>query len=544
MSVSGDELVRKALMLLGEGRTHEGTECLRQATEIQPDLIEAWGHLSGVMMFAGRHEEALHCLEQVLRLAPHNIEARWRMADRLVRLNRLEEAEAQYRVVLENNPLCHDAGCGLKYIEWLRKRSLVARGKRQWIEDNGEERQDEGGSEPDEQTVKQQKTENERRATEHFEHGDTRLASLPVHLQIETTTRCNAACIMCPRTHHPQPIDDLQPKVFERIENDLFPTAVSVNFSGTGEALLGLRFDQVHKVAMRYGTRIHFVTNATAFSMARMERFARRTTHVAASIDGATRETFESIRRKIHFDRVVERLRLYKKMRDIYPEAGSTLVINFVAMRRNIEELPAVVDLAAELGAYMVFVLHLGDAGLPAEITAEHLSYSPDLSNRVFDEASKRARQRGIVLQVPPKFSPAIAPPRTSLRFERLRRAGGLLPECRRFPRRCDFPWTTSYISVTGLVHPCCGSRRVFGDLKSLRFKEIWNARGCRRFRRRINSFLPPLECRNCSLNQGINAGNPSVVLAREGLLIKLLYRIEVFGARFIARARRLFPGC
>jgi MoaA/NifB/PqqE/SkfB family radical SAM enzyme len=267
--------------------------------------------------------------------------------------------------------------------------------------------------------------------------------------------------------------------------------------------------------------------------MARLERFARQPTDLAASIDGATRETFESIRRGSRFDRVIETLRLYKKMRDVYFEVGSKLWINFVALRRNIEELPALVDLAAELGAELIVVVDFTTGIVPPEIAAEHLSHYPDLANRIFDKAAERARRHGIALQTPPKYPLGVVPG-TASRFKGLRRSGRLLPERHRFPQRCSDPWMAAYITAGGLVHTCCFSRRAMGDLTRQSFAEIWNDARYRRFRRRINSFLPPIECRRCTLFWGINASNPAVVQTREGMLVKLLYAAEESGRRLV----------
>jgi len=520
MSVSVDELTSEALSLLRDGQTQEGIERLRRAIELRPGRIEPWWYLAHQMAHSGRHEEALDCLEQILRLDPNGIEARLHLADRLVRL---DEAETHYRAVLERQPSCRDASCGLEYVAWLRQGARPAKA------DTG------GDAEGCDQTIARRKAENEQRAKEQFDRNARRMTALPPHLHIETTTRCNAACIMCSRGHYPYEPEDLQPEIFERLRAELFPTAVSVNLSGTGEPMLGGAFDRLHAEAVRCGARVHLVTNATALTMERLESFARRNTHLAVSIDGATGETFESIRRKVRFDRVIERLHLYKKLRDIYPEAGSILLINFVAMRRNVAELPAVVDLAADLGAAAVVVLHVEPHGLPEEIAAEHLSRCPDLANRMFDEAAERARRRGIVLQLPPRFSAeTCAADGISNGGTRARRR--LFPERRRFPQRCIHPWLSLYVTAGGQVYPCCGSRRVMGDLNRQSVAEIWNGGRYRRFRRRIHSFFPPVECRTCQLPPGINAGNPSPVLAREGMLVKLLYAAEEWARRFVRR--------
>jgi len=540
MDVSGKDLMEKALDFLRQGKIEEGVRLLRCVVEAQPDRVEAWGHLSAQMTCAGRHEKAIECLEQVLRFAPNNIEAQWRIGDRLVRLNRLSEAEAHYRAALHGEPSCHDARCGLRYVEWLRqKRPQPTTG------DGAANAQETSRGEKDDTAfdsgaTKRLKPENARQAGEHFVRGDCRLVSLPVHLNIELTTRCNAACT-CRKGHETWKGQDLPIEVFEKVERQLLPAAWTVNLTGWGEPLLVRRFDQFYERAARCGTHAHFVTNATTLSISRLEAFARRTTHLSASIDGATRETFEAIRRKTRFDRVIEALRMYKKLRDIYPEVGSTLSIHFVAMRRNIEELPAVVELAAELGAEAIAVTNLATAFLPIEVARECLSHYPDLANRLFDEASERAREKAIEIRVPPKCETPIAPPLSNASGPGKRlNAGRLWPERNRFPQHCSDPWMRAYVSAAGAIHPCCVSTRIMGDLTRQSFAAIWNGRRYRRLRRRINSFLPPLECRTCTILWGMNAGNPSVVRAHEGILVKSFYRIEGLTRRCVRTIRNL----
>jgi MoaA/NifB/PqqE/SkfB family radical SAM enzyme len=535
--VSGRDMMNEALELLRKGRTQEGTRRLREAVEVQPDLIEAWGHLSGVMAYTGRHEDAIQCLEHVLRFSAQNIEARWRMADRLIRLNRFEEAETLYQSVLESEPGCEEASYGLKYLGWLRRHKQDASNIG---EPSGNELP---GSRDDPRLdcpgIEQRKFENEQRAAKHFEYGDLSLTSLPIHLNVETTTRCNAACISCAKGHGAVEAEDLQPEVFEKIERQLLPLARTINLAGLGEPLLAARFDEFYARATRNNAFVHFVTNGTALTIERLDRFARRKSFLAVSIDGATRETFESIRHHVRFDRVMESLRLYKKIRAIYPEVGATLAFNFVAMRRNIAELPAVVDLASEVAADSIVVIDLATPHLPPEIAAEHLSHCPDLANRLFDEASERARERGIGLYLPPKYPSQIAPSH-GLPVSRLRGRWRLCPERNRFPHRCADPWVRTYISAEGFVRPCCVSGRVMGNLAQQDFDEIWNGHRYRWFRRRVKSCLPPVECLNCSIPWGMNAGNPSVVRAREGILIKSFYRIEGLTRRCVRTIRKL----
>jgi len=567
---SFDELVKEGLARLCEGDCAAGIACLEQAVERQPDATAGWGCLASALMTAGRHEEALRALERMLALEPDRLDARWRVADRLVRLGRLEEAEAQYRAVLARDGACHEARYGLRYIEYLKRRPAEGAAA-----SNGPPEATGSG-----QAGRDRKIENERRALAHFERGDTRLSSRPTHVQVEMTDRCNAQCVMCVRADHPLVARDLAPEALGRIEAEILPLARRVNVAGFGEAVMARQFDAFSATVVRHGARLHLTTNGTALSIARLERLARGCTHLVVSVDGATAGMFEAVRRGLRFERVLDTLRLYKKLRDLYPEGRSELWINFVAMRRNIEELPAVVDLAADLDAQMVVVIDMDARLLSAEMQAEHPSRHPELANRLFDEAAERARRRGIRLQLPPKYlvpedPPSQGPPSHDGGYESgppshdggyesgppshdggyesgppshdggykaraVGRRGRWLPERGRFPRRCSEPWITTYVACDGRVQPCCAHQQLNGDLHRLGFEAIWNGRRYRWLRRRIRTFLPPLECRSCVAFWGINAGNPSVVQAREGVLVNLLYAAEIRARQAARKARAL----
>jgi hypothetical protein len=63
--------------------------------------------------------------------------------------------------------------------------------------------------------------------------------------------------------------------------------------------------------------------------------------------------------------------------------------------------------------------------------------------------------------------------------------------------------------------------------MKKDSFATIWNGWRYRVLRWRIHSPLPPISCRKCFVNWGINGGNAGNVMAQEGLLIKAWYWLE-----------------
>jgi radical SAM protein with 4Fe4S-binding SPASM domain len=181
-------------------------------------------------------------------------------------------------------------------------------------------------------------------------------------------------------------------------------------------------------------------------------------------------------------------------------DGGPELCLVFVAMRRNIRELPDVVRLAARWGVPSVRVQNLShsfDDTDPSGSYAEIRRYAADealftaddlgLARAAFAEAAAAAEELGLALRLPRlDAAPAPGPQR----------------------RGCEWPWTSAYVTHTGDVQPCCmvmGSERAtLGDIRSRSFAEVWRGRAYRAFRRRLESDDPPDVCRGCSLYRGV----------------------------------------
>jgi MoaA/NifB/PqqE/SkfB family radical SAM enzyme len=130
------------------------------------------------------------------------------------------------------------------------------------------------------------------------------------------------------------------------------------------------------------------------------------------------------------------------------------LSLRFVAMRRNVEELPMLVRLASEIGVGQVQVAYLTVA--PGFEQDESLWHHQSLATRVFDEARVVAKERNIDLRLPPSFADAAY--------------GG--------EAGCVLPWTQLYIDPSGSLRLCCNAWDDFpplGDFSAVNFRRVWN---------------------------------------------------------------------
>lgn len=123
----------------------------------------------------------------------------------------------------------------------------------------------------------------------------------PVVMNIEPTLRCNANCIMCPRTMAQRPVGDMEFGLYARIVAEMAekgPVKV-VNYHKDGEPLLHPRLEDMIALAKRVGACefTHFNTNALALDEERARKLLDcGIDDITMSIDAVTPETFRRVK--------------------------------------------------------------------------------------------------------------------------------------------------------------------------------------------------------------------------------------------------------
>lgn len=328
---------------------------------------------------------------------------------------------------------------------------------------------------------------------------------LPSYVQLEPVGQCNLRCRMCPiqfRTDGPPngPPAFMHFDAFTRLV-DQFAGLKALHLQGLGEPMMHPRFFDMVDYASGKGIRVTTNTNLTLLNARRAELCVTsglESIHV--SIDGANAETYERIRIRAHFDRVIRNLELLLAARRRHASELPHLKLVAVVMRQNLSELPDLVRLAHRWSFESFFVQHLahdfGESSLPDHykpmrdfVSAETLM-EEDLGRveRCFDEARQAARELNLDLRLP-RPRPHLHPPGTPGR------------------KRCSWPWTGAYISYDGLAMPCCmvatPDRANFGNMAEQGVEAIWNADAYEAFRQQLDSDDPPEICRSCSVYSG-----------------------------------------
>ncbi|MFP4441362.1 MAG: radical SAM protein [Chloroflexaceae bacterium] len=332
------------------------------------------------------------------------------------------------------------------------------------------------------------------------------MPELPAYVQIEPVGQCNLRCQMCPIQFRADGPPDGAPAFmafadFTRMI-DQFTGLTELHLQGLGEPMMHPRFFDMVAYAAAKGIRVTTNTNLTLLNARRAERCVTSgldCLHV--SIDGSTAETYERIRVRAQFERVLRNLGLLLAARRRLGSEHPRLHLVMVIMRQNLHELPEIVQLASDWSVEEIFVQHLchdfGESSLPAHyrpmrefVQAQTLlEEDPQRVTHYFDAARAVAREQDIRLRLP-RVRPRPHPPGTP------------------GPQRCDWPWRGAYISYQGYAMPCCmvstPDRANFGNMAASGVTEVWSSAEYQAFRERLDSDDPPEICRSCAIYTGI----------------------------------------
>ena len=178
----------------------------------------------------------------------------------------------------------------------------------------------------------------------------------PRKVYVEPTNACNLACATCVRHSWDEPEGFMEWATFRAVADGLEPGG-TVAFMGLGEPLLHPRFPEMVRLAKERGLRAEVTTNALLLDDAMAAALlAVGLDQLVVSIDGANAEAFGRVRSGASLERVVENVRRLHDARGPNYGPGTQIGVEFVAMRSNVDELPGLGRLAAQLGATFIIV--------------------------------------------------------------------------------------------------------------------------------------------------------------------------------------------
>ena len=172
--------------------------------------------------------------------------------------------------------------------------------------------------------------------------------------QIESSIACNLDCIMCPwKDARKQTFKtgDMAEEIWDALRPHLAETA-SVDFTGGGEPLLHPKLAHWIQEAHAAGCRTGFLTNGIILNRERSRQFIQSGIDwIGFSVDGATAEVYERIRKGAEFKALCHNIATVAGLK-----TGNKplIIINYVMIPDNIDDLEKIVGLASDLGVNQI----------------------------------------------------------------------------------------------------------------------------------------------------------------------------------------------
>jgi MoaA/NifB/PqqE/SkfB family radical SAM enzyme len=211
-------------------------------------------------------------------------------------------------------------------------------------------------------------------------------------LYIEPTSQCNLDCRTCMRNAWDESQGMMPEAVFSRILEGLkaFTPAPTVFLGGFGEPLFHPDIVKMTGQLKALGSPVELITNGTLLTKELSHELIEAKLDVLwVSLDGATPESYADIRLGAALPKVLENLAYFRqavnetysvgRLNSLLPHPQIKLGIAFVAMKRNIADLPAVINLGHRFNAELFMVTNV----LPytREMVGEALYYRTIINN-------------------------------------------------------------------------------------------------------------------------------------------------------------------
>jgi radical SAM protein with 4Fe4S-binding SPASM domain len=332
-----------------------------------------------------------------------------------------------------------------------------------------------------------------------FEYRQGRIAlhSWPRVIDLGLTLKCNLRCEMC--FSRRLEMIDLDPECLEKVTPYL-DSCHRIVWNDAGELFASSRTPEFVALMKRFRPPESYVsTNGLLLDRYVDDLLDSGLTELSISVDAVRAETYEWIRRGARWDRLIANLELLQRKKAERQSPWPRVTFVFVAMRRNLAELPEFPEFARRYGGEAVHVLKM----MPTPSGLERTEAPAFEEERAaYLEALRRARAVGIEIQHTFLNNDVLLPPAAaavephehrppsgsrSVPLERLHRrqfepTSGTVP-------LCAAPWKEFLIQTDGRVRACCFSPAVMGDLHEATLPEIWNGAEYQRFRRRLATY-------------------------------------------------------
>lgn len=309
---------------------------------------------------------------------------------------------------------------------------------------------------------------------------------LPSHLIVEISSTCQLRCPLCPlgsRTIKRQSqIMDFD--TFKKVVDDVGDYVYHFNINGMGEPLMNKRVIDMITYAKEKNIYTDLYTNFQLQDREIIEGLVSSgLDSILISLDGATKEVYETYRIKGDFERILNNIRLLVETRACQKSVRPEINIQFVMFEHNRSQLNQMTELVKSLGADNLFVKR------------------PFLFWGKKEDASS-------YISKDDKFN----------KYEMYNSAISLKARTR---KTCDAIWAGAVVLADGSVAPCCfdyDGKVLFGNINHNSFKYIWNNKKYTGFRKQVRDNWKKVPL----CNKDFEGGCPNMYIHPDDWLIRI----------------------
>jgi MoaA/NifB/PqqE/SkfB family radical SAM enzyme len=300
---------------------------------------------------------------------------------------------------------------------------------------------------------------NARRCTADYSNRLPRLQSRPRAVFVELTQRCNLACSMCRSTSSPYQSHIMSNSIFDKVAEELFPYAETIDLRGWGESLLLSDFPQRVASVMKAGCQLRIMSNLSFERNDSLKALARANATVGISLDAAAQSVLSKVRAGANLNRIRHNIQNLARYYDDYGSDFRKVYISVTLVPDNIDQVPKIVEFASQHRIHQVRLF-------PGMLDNNYLLREPEdilRSQASLCCAFDIANQSAVDLWVGARLWP------------------GMDCHVASYDSPCIHPWAYCFISWKGevgfcdyLMGPGCEVHFV-GNLAEETFESIWN---------------------------------------------------------------------
>ncbi|BAP57799.1 hypothetical protein THII_3502 [Thioploca ingrica] len=373
----------------------------------------------------------------------------------------------------------------------------------------------------------------------HLEQGKVKVDHFPLQMRVEVSRLCNLKCIMCPHSdphYNPAPnkVYFMSLETFQSL-TPFLPYITVLSAFGLGEPFLNPEFLEILRYAKRLNPYLTIFVSTNGLSLKEeiiqpiiQEKLIQI---LQISIDSINPTTFEHIRRKGHYDKVIHHIKNWVTQRAVQKAEWLHLQVGMVVMKENANEIYDYICEMAELGVNAIRLdtvksyekLRVTDLASLHQILEQLERAKAFLKGkrtvlagadtliieieRDIQRAKEQTRHHFSVNSKTIKASSQILPNTNLNEADNIKSTNEsqlipIIPNSQKKSGRhrlplCSVPWESLMVAADGEVLLCCNNYKPMGSVNQS-IETVWNNTSYQQVRQEMILGQPEPLCQSC----------------------------------------------